>query len=81
MIYFVGTPIGNLEEITLRAVNVLKNSDVIFCEDTRHSSILLKHLGVNAPLKSYHKFNEAKSCEYIIGLSREGKQISIISDA
>jgi len=81
MIYFVGTPIGNLEEITLRAINILKNSDVIFCEDTRHSSILLKHLGVDAPLKSYHKFNEAKSCEYIIALSREGKQISVISDA
>lgn len=81
MIYFVGTPIGNLEEITLRAINVLKNSDVIFCEDTRHSSILLKHLGVSAPLKSYHKFNEAKSCDYIIQLSREGKQVSVISDA
>ena len=81
MIYFVGTPIGNLEEITMRAVNVLKNSDVFFCEDTRHSSILLKRLEVNAPLKSYHKFNESKSCDYIIQLSREGKNVSIISDA
>lgn len=81
MIYLVGTPIGNLEEITLRAINVLKNSDVIFCEDTRHSSILLNHLDIKAPLKSYHKFNELKSCDYIIQLSREGKNISIISDA
>ena len=73
MIYFVATPIGNLEEITLRAINVLKQSDVIFCEDTRHSSILLNHLDIKAPLKSYHKFNELKSCDYIIQLSREGK--------
>lgn len=81
MIYFVATPIGNLEEITLRAINVLKQSDVVFCEDTRHSSILLKHLEISVPLKSYHKFNEAKSCEYILQLSREGKTVSIISDA
>ena len=81
MIYFVATPIGNLEEITLRAINVLKQSDVIFCEDTRHSSILLKHFEISVPLKSYHKFNETKSCEYILQLSREGKTVSIISDA
>lgn len=81
MIYFVATPIGNLDEITYRAVEILKKSDVVFCEDTRHSSILLNRLGVKATLKSYHKFNEAKSCEYILGLSREGKTISVISDA
>lgn len=81
MIYFVATPIGNLDEITYRAVEILKNSDVIFCEDTRHSSILLNRLGVKAPLKSYHKFNEAKSCDFILSLSREGKTVSVISDA
>ena len=81
MIYFVATPIGNLEEITLRAINVLKESDVIFCEDTRHSSVLLNHLGIKAPLKSYHKFNEAKSCEYILQIANEGKTVSVISDA
>lgn len=81
MIYFVGTPIGNLEEITLRALNVLKNSDVIFCEDTRHSAKLVNHYSLTAPLKSYHKFNEAKTAEYIISLSANGKNVSIISDA
>ena len=81
MIYFVGTPIGNLDEITLRALNVLKNSDVIFCEDTRHSAILTNHYALTAPLKSYHKFNETKTAEYIISLSASGKNVSIISDA
>ena len=81
MIYFVATPIGNLEDISQRALRILKESDVIFCEDTRHSSVLLSHYGINVPLKSYHKFNEQSRCDYILSLSREGKTVSMISDA
>lgn len=81
MIYFVSTPIGNLEDITLRAVNTLKSVDVIACEDTRTSLALLKKYDINKKLISYHKFNENESSEKIITLANEGKNIAIISDA
>ena len=80
-LYCVATPIGNLGDITIRAINILKNSDVILCEDTRVSKKLLNHLKINKELISYHKFNEQKKIKQILGLLRENKIISIISDA
>lgn len=80
-IYFVPTPIGNIKDITLRALEVLKNSDVIYCEDTRNSSNLLKFYNIDAKLISYHKFNENERVNEIIKSINEGKTVSIISDA
>lgn len=82
MIYFVATPIGNLKDITLRALDILKSVDVIACEDTRTSKTLLSHYDItNKTLISYHKFNEQSSSEKIINLAMSGKDIAIISDA
>lgn len=81
MIYFVATPIGNLEDISFRAIDVLKNCDVIACEDTRHSKILLDHYGIKTKTIAYHKFNENNSADGIIELAKAGKNIAIISDA
>ena len=81
MLYFVATPIGNLKDISLRAIEVLNTADEISCEDTRHSLALLNHLGIKKPLFAYHKFNERASGEKIIGKLKEGKNIAVISDA
>ncbi len=81
MVYFVATPIGNLQDITLRAVETLRNADVIFCEDTRHSLKLLTAYDIKKPLKSCHKFNEREAAEKIIAAAKEGKEVAIISDA
>lgn len=81
MVYFIATPIGNLGEITSRAVEVLKSADVVLCEDTRHSSVLLKHIGANVKTVSYHKFNEEKRIDFVLELAREGKNVAVISDA
>ena len=80
-LYIVSTPIGNLDDITLRAVNVLKKSDIILCEDTRHSIKLLNHLKIKKRLISYHKFNEKKQIESVIEHINKGKILSLISDA
>ena len=80
-LYIVSTPIGNLDDITLRAINVLKNSDIILCEDTRHSLKLLNHLKVKKKLMSFHKFNEKKQITSIIEQINQGKILSLISDA
>ena len=80
-LYIVSTPIGNLDDITIRAIHVLKNSDIILCEDTRHSFKLLKHFKIKKKLISYHKFNEKKELERIIKYINEGKILSLISDA
>ena len=80
-LYIVSTPIGNLDDITLRAVNVLKESDIILCEDTRHSIKLLNHLKIKKKLISYHKFNEKKQINSVIEHINKGKILSIISDA
>ena len=81
MLYFVATPIGNLKDVTLRAIEVLKEADVIACEDTRHSLPFLREYGISKPLIAYHKFNEVASCEGIISLLKEGKTVAVISDA
>ena len=81
MLYFVSTPIGNLEDISFRAVNVLKSCDIIACEDTRHSKILLDHYEIKAKTIAYHKFNEQNSADGIITLLNEGKNVAVISDA
>ena len=80
-LYIVSTPIGNLDDITIRAIDVLKNSDIILCEDTRHSLKLLNHLKIKKRLISYHKFNEKKKIKEIIKHLNEGKTLSLISDA
>ena len=80
-LYIVSTPIGNLDDITLRALEVLKNSDIILCEDTRRSIKLLSHYKIKKKLISYHKFNEKKQLTRIIEYFNEGKILSLISDA
>ena len=80
-LYVVSTPIGNLEDITLRAIHVLKKSELILCEDTRTSIKLLKKFNINTKMASYHKFNEKKSSEKIIQLIKKNKIVSLISDA
>ena len=81
MIYFVSTPIGNLKDITLRALDILREVDIIACEDTRTSLALLSKYEINKKLISYHKFNEQEASDKIIELEREGKNIAVISDA
>ncbi len=80
-LYIVSTPIGNLDDITFRALEVLKNSDIILCEDTRRSIKLLSHYKIKKKLISYHKFNEKKQLTNIIEYFNEGKILSLISDA
>lgn len=80
-LFLVGTPIGNLKDITFRAVETLEMVDFIACEDTRHSKILLDFYGIKKPLFSIHKFNEKKECEKVEKLLLEGKNVAYISDA
>lgn len=81
MIYFVATPIGNLKDITLRAIETLKEVDEIYCEDTRHTLKLLNAYDIKKPLIACHKFNERAAAEKIISSSLSGKNIAIVSDA
>ena len=80
-LYVVSTPIGNLQDITLRAIYILKNSELILCEDTRTSIKLLKKFNINTKMISYHKFNEKKRLGKIIQLIKNNKIMSLISDA
>ena len=80
-LYIVSTPIGNLEDITLRAINILKNSDLILCEDTRVSSRLLKKYDIKVNLSSNHKFNEKKNLQKAIEILKSNQIVSLISDA
>jgi len=80
-LYLVSTPIGNLEDITLRALNILKKSDIILCEDSRRSRIMLSHFDIKNKLMPYHKFNEKKISNKIINYIKNNKIISLISDA
>ena len=81
MLYLVPTPLGNLKDITLRALEVLKQADVILCEDTRTSSKLLQHYQVQKPLSPYHQHNEHKIVEYLTEQMRAGKTFALITDA
>jgi 16S rRNA (cytidine1402-2'-O)-methyltransferase len=80
-LYLVATPIGNLEDITLRALRVLKECDVVAAEDTRHSGQLLKHFNISKPLLSYFQFNEARRSEEIIERLRRGEKVALVTDA
>ena len=80
-LYIVSTPIGNLDDITLRSLDVLKKSDIILCEDTRRSIKLLNHYNIKKKLISYHKFNEQAELKKVIEYLNEGKILSLISDA
>jgi 16S rRNA (cytidine1402-2'-O)-methyltransferase len=80
-LYLVPTPIGNLEDISLRAINILKSVDLILAEDTRTSGFLLKHYQISKPLHSHHKFNEHKTVENIVNRLKAGETIALISDA
>ena len=80
-LYLVATPIGNLDDITLRAIKVLKESDLIAAEDTRHTLKLLNHLNISKPLISYYKQNENIKKEVLIDRILEGKNIAVVTDA
>jgi len=80
-LFIVPTPIGNLGDITFRAVDILKTVDVILCEDTRKTSILLKHYGISCPLRSFHKYNEHQSLNSVIRELLSGKTLALVSDA
>lgn len=80
-LYLVATPIGNLEDITLRALRALKECDLVAAEDTRHTGQLLKHFGISKPLLSYFQFNEAKRSEEILERLRRGEKIALVTDA
>jgi len=81
MLYVVATPIGNIKEITYRAVETLKSVDAILCEDTRHSAILLREYGIDKPLISYQKFNERSRVDEVVLRLRNGENLALISDA
>src|SRR6201992_1588154 len=80
-LYLVATPIGNLEDITLRALRVLRECDVVAAEDTRRSGQLLKHFEISKPLLRYFQFNEAKRSEEIIERLRRGEKVALVTDA
>jgi 16S rRNA (cytidine1402-2'-O)-methyltransferase len=80
-LYLVATPIGNLEDITLRALRVLKEVDVIACEDTRHSGKLLRHYGISKPTVSYHEHNERERAAELVGRLEKGESVALVTDA
>lgn len=80
-LYIIPTPIGNLEDITLRALRLLKEVDVVYAEDTRTSQVLLKHYGIERKLYSHHKFNEHQSVEAVVRQIEGGQSVALISDA
>ena len=81
MLYIVPTPIGNLADMTFRAVAVLKEVDLILAEDTRTSGVLLKHYEISKPLQSYHQHNEHQVTERLVAQMQEGKSMALLTDA
>jgi 16S rRNA (cytidine1402-2'-O)-methyltransferase len=81
VLYVVATPIGNLGDITERAINILRQVDLIAAEDTRHSKRLLEHLGIHTPMKAFHNYNEEQGAAKLLTLLQDGKSIALISDA
>jgi 16S rRNA (cytidine1402-2'-O)-methyltransferase len=81
MLFLVPTPVGNLEDITLRALRTLKEVDLVACEDTRTTGRLMTHFGVETPLTSYHDHNERQKAPYLVGLAAAGKTIALVTDA
>ena len=80
-LYVVPTPIGNLEDMTLRAIRILKEADVVLAEDTRTSGVLLKHFEIRNAMLSHHKFNEHQTVEHLVARIRGGETVALISDA
>lgn len=80
-LYIVSTPIGNLKDITFRAIETLKEADLIACEDTRHTKKLLSHYGIITPTTSYFEHNKVRKGEYLVRLLKEGKNIALVSDS
>jgi 16S rRNA (cytidine1402-2'-O)-methyltransferase len=80
-LYLVATPIGNLEDITLRALRTLRECDVVAAEDTRHTGQLLRHFGISKPLLSYFQFNEARRGEELLSRLVRGEKIALVTDA
>jgi 16S rRNA (cytidine1402-2'-O)-methyltransferase len=81
MLYVVPTPVGNLEDMTFRAIRILKEADLILAEDTRTSGILLKHFEIKNAMQSHHKFNEHKTVESVVNRIKAGATVALISDA
>jgi len=81
MLYIVSTPIGNLKDITLRAIETLQSVDLIAAEDTRHTGILLKHYGITTPQTSYFEYNKIQKAEFLIDRLKQGQEIALVSDA
>ena len=81
MLYIVSTPIGNLKDITLRAIETLKSVDLIAAEDTRHTKILTNHYEIDTPLTSYFEHNKIKKAEYIVNLLLQGQNVALVTDA
>lgn len=80
-LYVVPTPVGNLDDMTFRAIQVLKEADLVLAEDTRTSGILLKHFEIKKPMQSHHKFNEHKTVENVINRLKAGETVALVSDA
>src|SRR5258705_12664682 len=81
LLYLVATPIGNLEDLTYRAVRILKEADLIACEDTRHTRVLLDHYGIDRPTISYHEHNEIDPAPDLIERLKSGQSVAVGSDA
>ena len=80
-LYIVATPIGNLKDITFRAIEALEQADLIAAEDTRHTKILTSHYGINTPLTSYFQHNKVKKADFLTRILKEGKDVALVSDA